>query len=404
MEKSQKITLLATVVMTGFALAVIFHYSLVYYIHLKYPFNTFLFNPNYVFGDFLGMMPLIKNFAPFQEANLWVNYFPLAYIFLFPFSLIKSPLIASLIFTSIFLVYWMHTNVKNFNCKNINPLLNFQNLFILTFLSYPYLVLLDRGNFDLILFILMSAFVFSFKSEKYLKSAVLLAVVNAIKPFYLIFLTLFLFQKKYKEFFLSLLISFLLIIGGFMVLHGDFWNQITVFITNLMLFKQNFVFSAESGLLNDSSLFMGLKYLLFQVIKLPTSAIFSFVKIYSVLNIIMTLVVLFFTFKEKVFWKRISLLTFYSLLMPYVVYDYKLIFLFIPIWLFVNSEEKTKFDMIYTILFALLLIPKKIIPVLSIGGGLKWFCLSLVVNPLIMLVFIGLIISEQLGKQKKSDT
>lgn len=400
MEKSQKITLLATIVIAGFALAVIFHYALGFYADLKYPFNTFLFEPNNAFGDFIGMMPLAKSLAPFQEANLWVNYFPLAYILLFPFSLIKNPLVAYLIFLSIFWAYWLFMNIKSFKCENLSPALNFQNLFILTFLTYPYLVLLDRGNFDLILFVLLGSFIYLFKSGKYLKSALLMAVTNAIKPFYLIFLALFLFQKKYKEFFLSLLVSLLLIIGGFMVLHGDFWNQITIFITNLILFKKDFVFSIESGMLNDSSLFMGLKYLLFQVIKLPVSYIFGFVKAYSVLNIIMTLAVLFFTWKEKVFWKRIALLTFYSLLMPYVVYDYKLIFLFIPIWLFVNSKEKTKFDLIYTILFALLLIPKKILPVISLAGPLKWFSLSLVANPLIMLIFIGLIITEQFRQKE----
>ncbi len=395
MDKSQKITLLATIVIVGFALAVVSHYVLGAYAGSQYPFNTFLFEPNNAFGDFVGMMPLIKNFAPFQEANLWVNYFPLAYIFLFPFSLIKNPLIAYLIFLSVFWCYWFFMNVKSFKCENLSPTLNFQNLFILSFLTYPYLVLLDRGNFDLILFVLLGSLVYLFKSERYFKSAVLLGLINAIKPFYLIFLALFLFQKKYKEFFLSLLVSFLLIVGGFMLLHGGFWNQITIFITNLMLFKQKFVFSTESGMLNDSSLFMGLKYLLFQVIKLPASYIFGFVKIYSILNVIMTLAILFFTWKEKTFWKRISLLTFYSLLMPYVVYDYKLIFLFIPIWLFVNHEGKTKFDLVYTILFGLLLIPKKILPIISFATPIKWFSLSLVANPLIMLIFIGLIISEQ---------
>lgn len=395
MEKSQKVTLLATIIIAGFALAVIFHYALGFYAHLEYPFNTFLFKSSDVFGDFTGMMPLVTDLAPFKAANLWVNYFPLAYIFLFPFSLIKNPLIAYLIFLSIFWAYWIHTNVKNFKCENLNPLLNFQNIFILSFLSYPYLVILDRGNFDLILFVLMSAFVFSVKSKKYLKSASLLAVVNAIKPFYLIFLALFLFQKKYKEFFLSLIISFLLIIGSFMVLHGSFWDQITVFITNLMLFKQRFVFNIESGLSNDSSLFMSLKYIVFHILALPSSYINTFVKFYNALNIIMTLIILFFTWKEKVFWKRISLLTFYSILAPYVAFDYKLIFLFIPIGLFVQAKEKTKFDLIYTILFALLLIPKRFILVWNPGNIFKWFSLSLVANPLIMLIFIGLIISEQ---------
>ena len=83
-----------------------------------------------------------------------------------------------------------------------------------------------------------------------------------------------------------------------------------------------------------------------------------------------------------------------------VAFDYKLIFLFIPLWLFVNAEEKTKFDLIYTILFALLLIPKRFFLVLG-PGVFKWFSLSLVTNPLIMIIFVGLIIFEQLYNKKE---
>lgn len=285
MEKSEKVTLLATIVIAGFAFAVIFHYALGNYMHLKYPFNTFLFNPADSFSDFLSMVAFTKDFAPYKGINAQIIYFPLAYILIFPFTLIQNQLIAFLSFASIFWTYWIYMNISKFKCENLNIMQNFQNIFILIFLSYPYLIIMDRGNFDLILFILMSVFVFLFKSEKYLKSALVLAIVNAIKPFYLIFLPLFLFQKKYKEFFLSLVLSSFLIIGGFMLLHGNFWNQITVFIYNLALYNKRFAFDINSGISNCSSLFMALKYILFSLIKLSSVYIVNFIKIYNILNI-----------------------------------------------------------------------------------------------------------------------
>jgi len=262
-------------------------------------------------------------------------------------------------------------------------------------------VLLDRGNFDLILFVLMSSFVFLFKSEKYSLSALMLALVNAIKPFYVLFLILFLFQKKYKEFFLSIIVSAILILLGFSLLHGDFWNQISVFITNIALFNKAFTYDIDAGLSNCSSLFMALKFILFRLMNLSPSYIVNLIKIYNIFSLIMTFVILFFTWKEKIFWKRISLLTFYSLLIPNVVFDYKLIFLFIPLWLFVNAKEKTKFDLVYTILFALLLIPKRFILVWQLGNMFKWPPLSIILNPLIMLIFVWLIIFEQFWTKRE---
>jgi len=119
-------------------------------------------------------------------------------------------------------------NIKMFGCKSLTKMQYFQNIFILTVVSYPVLYLVDRGNFDLFLFVMFALFVYAFKSEKYFLASILLAVQNACKPFAVLFLLLFLFKKRYKEAFFSIILTIILIIGGFMILKGDFWNQIIV--------------------------------------------------------------------------------------------------------------------------------------------------------------------------------
>ncbi len=61
---------------------------------------------------------------------------------------------------------------------------------------------------------------------------------------------------------------------------------------------------------------------------------------------------------EKIFWKKVCLILILMSILPSVSGDYKLIHLFIPLFLFIDSEEKDKYDMIYVILFSLLLISK----------------------------------------------
>ncbi len=402
MDKSNKVLILSIIVMMGFVMAVIYHYILGSYLDKPYPYNTFLWPSKMAFQDFTDFLPAAKNLNPFGKIDAHVNYFPLAYLILFPFAFITNKMASYLCFTSIFLFVFTYMNIKNFSCENLTRLQNFQNIFILTTASYPLITLLDRGNFDMMLFVLFVVFIYSFNSKQYLMSAMILAVMNAIKPFSLIFLVLFLFKKKFKYLLLSTIVSFALIMGSFMVLKGNFFDQISTLIVNLSTIKSFYVYENfnHRGMFAGSSLFMALKLLFtrFTISSLVLTPVLS--KFYTYLSLLITAIVVFFGAKEKIFWKQISLLSLYMLLMPYITNDYKLIFLFVPIWLFVNAKEKTKFDLAYAILFGLLLIPKNIIIPYSLANLPWWFSASILINPLIIMIFMGLIIFEQFSKKQ----
>lgn len=400
MDKSEKTTLLATIVLVGFVWAVVFHYILGFYLKAPYPFDTFLSMPKDIFGDFLLTLTSVKEFAPYASVDLWMVYFPLAYILLIPFVYIQNTLLSSLVFAFGFVSFLTFMNIKFLYTKNLTKAENFKNIFIMTFLSYPFLYMIDRGNLDMYLFMLFVGFVYLFKSKKYLLSAVLIGLENAMKPFSTLFLILFLFKKRYKEFFLSLFITAILVIGGFLCFKGGFFNQIHIFQSNLVMFKQLWIYDdKDRGMLQCSSLFSALKFLLCSYKQIISINLLE--KLYSYLGLIITSIIIFFAYREKIYWKTITLLTLHMLLVPYIICDYKLIFLFVPIWLFVNAEEKTGFDGVYTILFGLLLIPKKIftwwIHAATISRLVTY---GVIINPIIMILFIGLIIYEQFRKRK----
>lgn len=407
MDKTNKIMVFSSIILIGFIAAVFFHYIMGEYFHMPYPYNNFLFDSSTAFCDFKSLLPYAKDFAPYQTPSLWVVYFPLTYILLFPFSLIKNIAVSYLIFASGFLAFLTYMNTKYFTSENLSKLQNFQNIVIVSVLTYPVLYALDRGNFDMFLFILFAGFIYAFKSEKYMLSAFLLALQNAIKPFPILFLLLFLIKKRYKEFFLSLVMTALFVIGGFAFLKGNFFDQIVVFIKSLMLFKTTYVLQNNNnfGMFYNSSLFMTLKLLLCKLSSPFMISTLLLEKIYRIICLIITALTIFFTCKEKVFWKQVSLLTLYMLLTPYLVVDYKLILLFVPVWLFINAKESSGFDMVYTVLFGLLFIPKNIIitnPAVlqasaQIPDDIKWmfFSLSTIINPLVIMTLMGLIVYEQ---------
>ncbi len=123
--------------------------------------------------------------------------------------------------------------------------------------------------------------------------------------------------------------------------------------------------------------------------------------------IVMILGVLFsvFCFLEKELWKKITLLLAIIILLPYVSSSYKMIFMFIPLWLFVNKDTKSKFDMAHTILFGLLLVPYHLIiitPTNSNPHGV--LSATPLVLPSLLLVMAFLIIYENIREKINAKT
>lgn len=399
MNKSEKVLILTTIILVGFAISVFFHYILGFYVGLGHFFNTFLSVPETFYSDFSGPLAHLKNLQPYAPPANWQNYFPLSFVFIYPLVFIKNTFFAYLIMLSAFLASLLWANIKYLSCADLNKIQNFKNIFVITFLSYPFLYLVDRGNLDMLIFIFLAAFACLFNAEKYKLSALCLAVANAMKPFPFLFLILFLVKKKYKEFFLSLVLTILFIIGGFMFFKGSVLSQFNVLIQSWKGMTNGYVFLNDNscGMVNGSSLFMLLKLICCQITKTPIISTHLLLKIYNIFSFFALIFMVYFISKEKSYWKKLSLLSLYMVLIPTFIYDYKLMFLFIPLWFFVNAEEKSKYDLIYVVLFGLLLLPKYfVIPTFLWGIEGLGFSISLILNPVIMILFTGLIIFEQL--------
>ena len=83
-------------------------------------------------------------------------------------------------------------------------------------------------------------------------------------------------------------------------------------------------------------------------------------------------------------------------LLPYASNNYKLIHFFIPLYLYINTDRKEKIDILYVILFSLLLIPKNFRFIIKYE-----FYSGVLIDPLIMLILISVIIINGLLKRLK---
>ena len=97
---------------------------------------------------------------------------------------------------------------------------------------------------------------------------------------------------------------------------------------------------------------------------------------------------------EKEFWKKVAVLVFIMLLFPQISADYKLIHIYIPLLLFVNASQGKKYDLFYTIMFSLLMIPKDYYLLYSVlsDSGKYDISVGVLINPMIMIVMMFFII------------
>lgn len=381
MKKSDKILLLSSMVLVGFILSIVAHYVL--NVYFKFPdnaFGNFVWPVKAHFDDFNEIVLFIKNsyLNPTDYIlNMYLKHSPFLFILFFPLALIPNTYFAYFIFACIFLIYFTSFNIRYFKCNNFIKSQNFQNIFILTFLSYPVLFLLDKGNFNILIFMFFIAFICSYRLRNYYLSAFFLALINIIQPYFIVFSLLFLFKKKFVPFLLNILLSILLFLSGFFVLNNDL-------TTSLISFKYIIIYQITE-IINNYHLVTN-SFSLLEMFKLLFGKDLSLFLITILCNyflIIITLFVLFFVYKERVFWKKITLLTFLTLLLPYIVFDYQLVFLFVPIWFFVNSRIKNNLDIVYALLFSFLLLPKPF---------------GIIINPLLILLFAFMIIWEQINQ------
>jgi hypothetical protein len=107
---------------------------------------------------------------------------------------------------------------------------------------------------------------------------------------------------------------------------------------------------------------------------------------------------------EKEFWKKVALLVFSMLLFPHVSADYRLIHLFVPLYLFINKSNDDSHDLAYVIIFSSLLITKSYYYYrFDPRTGIVPFStdLSVILNPAIMISGILLIICTGINSRRR---
>ncbi len=396
LEKNEKVFYMGFVILAGFVAAVIYHYWMGVYLSKPYPFNTFLFNPQDRFNDFFVMYDLDKGFNAYTH-NLINSQFPFLNLVAALFALISRD-------ASLFLyIAVVITGFSYFNFVFIRGAKNTITwVFIFSLLTYPLLFTLDRANLEGLVFIFLALFIYFYWRRHFMVSSIFLGAAIAMKVFPVVFLVLFLSDRKYKEMFAGIAAAVIFSAGALLALNGSFFKNLNEFLST-----KNFdIYSAYLGpkhiVQRGVNIFSVLKIYLIHFKMIAKTDMTQLLNRYAELSVVFFAgLAAYVVFVEKEFWKKVAILVISMLLLPQLSGDYKLIHLFLPLFLFINAP-KGRQDLFYALAFGLLLIPKDywmINEVVSDGGqDISW---AVIINVAIMVIMLAVIVIEGLLRARK---
>ena len=390
-----KLQIICAILIFGFTLSVFYHFLLINYLGYDgYPFLTFLFKPWDSFMDFFNIYKQTASLDPYKE---FANYFPLTFIFVYLLTLFP-PAVAFFIFSLSFIAFFLffiYTYLPRMNVFN-----RILITFIFSFMSYPFLFTLDRGNLEAWVFISIALFLHFYLKGKDALSILFLAIAISLKLYPAILVILFLFNRKYLNVIYSFSAALFLSLVSAGFLQGGVKATLHGIAAGLSAFSGTMTFGPQ-GLQKNLSLYAPLRlffdYITIQVDKFSFQNDQLFYNAYYFFALILFGVIAFFLYRYKIsLWKRVSILVLSFIVLPQISFDYKLISVFIPLMLFICSDEVSKYNTQYSIIFGLLLIPKDYYFIVDEVG------IAIIFNPLLIMLMICLICIESVPANKKT--
>lgn len=386
MQRETKIEYLATMVLIGFFCAVVFHYIVAYYYHGTYPLDTFIFKIiGGQFGDF--SVSLLTNYKldPYHSLILRGEYFPFAYVLIYPFVWLQANIALSLY--SLFFLFSVYIFFRYSLGDNvINPagrMARWKNCFILSFMSFPVLFCFERGNLEGLLFALVALALFFYQKKNRIATVGFLAMASAIKLYPVLFILLFISDKRYIEAIGTIGLTLLLTGLSMFVLEPSWHQNLLSMWGSITGLTHNCVYLSGNCIQYSVSLWAPLKIIYLKHL----SHLFSidyYAKMYHLLAFVLGAVTVFYIlFVEKQRWRKLFLIVGIILLLPIFSASYKMLYLFFPLALWVNAPPKGD-DLWYFMGCSLLLIPKNYCwirvlgQVLSINEPLNTVILSII--------------------------
>jgi hypothetical protein len=366
LSKDEKIAWLSQIILLGFIAMVSYNFIASVYLGLGYPFNSFLFLPDNPFSDYYVLPVLNEYLNPYYGVVAYgALYFPFAYLFTYP--CVWFPHLFPILMNFGFVIAIYLFVAHYFSLQPINNsirIMNAKNIFIIAFLTYPFLCAFERGNIEVILFIMMALSLYFYKRQHFYKSACLISLGAAMKLFPILMITIFLSDKKFKPVLFSIGMFFVLTAISLMCLQGGFYHNLMGLVTAIHNTDQTYSTMSIPSIAGWPGHWPSIELLtvfkLFYFKLRHTALSIKAITVYHIATLLgFAVIALYIIFIEHSFWKKVMLIICAMLLFPILSFQYKLIYLYLPLAFFVNETRQSQqgHDNYYLVLFALMMVP-----------------------------------------------
>jgi hypothetical protein len=349
---------IATVMVVGMAAAVVFHYVMGAYLGRAYPFTTFLFKPEDHFRDFYNVYTDVQRFKPGVSDNM--VYSPLLHLFTRGLTLLPAT-VALVLVVSTFLASLV-TLLWGWLARPVRPTVARLHLVaVFALLSYPVLFVLDRGNLEMVVFVLLALFFWLYFGRGSRLAWLPLSLAIAAKYYWATLLVVFLCDRHYRQALYAALaavaetlasVLLLALISGYGVLHvlhalvqtlhGHVEGTNTLFAVQHAHSLWGVVILIDRW--TNGSLQMVDMRGMRELYVVCALAVFAVV-VRQLLR----------SHHEP--WQQATVLVACALLLPFENHDYTLIHLYLPMSLFIVSAQRGRVAWVCASAFALCLVP-----------------------------------------------
>jgi hypothetical protein len=317
--------------------------------------NSWLLTPYVRFSDFFQVHEILRSFNPYGIQS--GSYPPIGYWIVAPVIWMKEypALFVTLSMTAGFLVWWF-SRVFTVGLPAVQ-----RGLFIaFGLISLPVTFAADRGNVDLIVFVMMVVGISAVEQRRNTLAATWIGLAAAAKIFPVIYLFVFLRGRRLRFLIYGVLVIGIASLIGFIGFHLTLKQN----VDGLRLALSTLQMQMKGGLggtyFNASipGWLQGVGYAVNGTVGdvAVRNAIEPFVTVVELATVVA--LAAYLRWREQSLWRGVTLMTLVFLLFTDVSNYYELIFLFIPLALFVKSAGVNRRTMAIAILFGAVLAPR----------------------------------------------
>ena len=319
--------------------------------------NMWLYTQYVRFSDFFQAYQLLHSFNPYNIQQ--GSYPPVGYWILAPL-LWMNQYAALFVFLALvigFLVWWIS---RSFTLEM--PMFHQIPIVAIALFSLPVSFAIDRGNNDLIIFVLIVLGIASFEQHRDAMAAVWIGLAGAAKVLPIVYLLIFLRGRRLRYIALGVLVAGAATLLGFSGFRYDFLRSLAGFRTATFALQHQYRNASNATALYYNASVLGWA----ESIGFAINGSVGAQAVSNVIGPIMLPVEIlgglvlawYLRWREDSFWRGVTLITVAIILLNQVSYYYDLLFLFLPLSLFVKYATVNRRGLIVSVLFGLVLAPR----------------------------------------------